>query len=48
VKDIRVSDFAFAALRSDGSVVTWGDKNNGGDSSTVVNKINSGVVGFYN
>ncbi len=48
VKDIRVSDFAFAALRSDGSVVTWGDKNNGGDSSTVANKINSGVVGFYN
>ena len=27
--------FAFAALKSDGSVVTWGDGSNGGNSSAV-------------
>lgn len=32
---------AFAALRSDGSVVTWGDSSVGGDSSAVTSKLNS-------
>jgi hypothetical protein len=35
VTQIFSSDYAFAALRSDGSVVTWGNFNYGGDSSGV-------------
>ncbi len=31
---------AFAALRADGSVVTWGDSQHGGDSSVVSSKLN--------
>ena len=38
---------AFAALKSDGSVVTWGDPLYGGDSSTVSNQLSSGVVQLY-
>jgi hypothetical protein len=34
---------AFAALRADGSVVTWGDPNSGGDSSLVSGQLN-GVI----
>ena len=30
---------AFAALKSDGSVVTWGDTNHGGDSSSVATNL---------
>ncbi|CAE7200175.1 SAP2 [Symbiodinium natans] len=30
---------AFAAIRSDGSVVTWGDKHGGGDSSAVQSQL---------
>lgn len=38
---------AFAALRADGSVITWGDKNAAGsDSVAVMKKLNSGVVSF--
>ena len=37
VKQIYASARAFAAVRSDGSVVTWGDPENGGDSSAVAN-----------
>ena len=33
--EIQFTDRAFAALRSDGSVVTWGDPEFGGDSSAV-------------
>jgi hypothetical protein len=33
VKAIYSNDSAFAALRADGSVVTWGNGSNGGDSS---------------
>ena len=29
------------ALKDDGSVVTWGDANNGGDSSTVASELNN-------
>jgi alpha-tubulin suppressor-like RCC1 family protein len=35
---------AFAALKSDGSVVTWGSANSGGDSSDVAAGLTSGVV----
>ena len=45
---------AFAALKADGSVVTWGslidseDSSYGGDSSAVASQLSSGVVGFAN
>ncbi|MEN9757019.1 MAG: hypothetical protein RL755_1206 [Pseudomonadota bacterium] len=39
---------AFAALRVDGSVVTWGASNVGGDSSSVASQINTNVLGFAN
>ena len=39
---------SFAALRADGCVVTWGDKNYGGDSSAVATKLTSGVEVFAN
>ncbi|NTW99233.1 MAG: DUF4347 domain-containing protein, partial [Geobacteraceae bacterium] len=35
--------FAFAALRDDGSVVTWGDSRYGGDSSAVASMLNGTV-----
>jgi hypothetical protein len=37
---------AFAALKSDGSVVTWGYSRGGGDSSSVSSRLSSGVVSF--
>ena len=36
----------FAALKSDGSVVTWGYSSNGGNSSGVASQLASGVVSF--
>ena len=35
------NDGAFAAIRSDGSVVTWGDPLGGGDSSAVQDKLHN-------
>ncbi|MBX9255285.1 DUF4114 domain-containing protein [Desmonostoc muscorum CCALA 125] len=35
---------AFAALKADGSVVTWGYSNYGGDSSAVSSQLTSGVI----
>ncbi|CAJ1457979.1 unnamed protein product, partial [Effrenium voratum] len=35
VVDVQGTAYAFAALRADGQVVTWGDANFGGDSSEV-------------
>ena len=34
---------AFAAVKSDGSVVTWGDRDYGADSSGVAGQLSSGV-----
>ena len=34
---------AFAALKADGSVITWGSAESGGDSSTVRDALSSGV-----
>ncbi|WP_413413316.1 Ig-like domain-containing protein [Prochlorococcus sp. MIT 0701] len=34
---------AFAAVKNDGSVVTWGDSDDGGDSSSVAADLSSGV-----
>lgn len=41
------NDFAFAALKRDGSVVTWGDALNGGDSRAVAVRLASGVSQIY-
>ena len=30
---------AFAAVKEDGSVITWGNKKNGGDSSSVAGQL---------
>ncbi len=38
------TSFAFAALKSNGSVVTWGDSLTGGDSSSVASSLTSGVI----
>ena len=38
---------AFAALKSDSSVVTWGDSERGGDSSAVGHKISSDVTEIF-
>jgi len=38
---------AFAALKTNGSVVTWGDPYAGGDTSIVSNDLTSGVVSIY-
>ena len=34
---------AFAALKSDGSLVTWGSTDHGGDSDGVSDKLQAGV-----
>jgi len=47
VRKIFSTDGAFAALKADGSVVTWGDPNGGGDTKGVAG-LGSGVVGFAN
>lgn len=39
--------YAFAALKNDGSVVTWGEPYSGGDSSSVANRLDSGVSALY-
>ncbi|MEE6160542.1 Calx-beta domain-containing protein [Cylindrospermopsis raciborskii DSH] len=46
VTQIFSNDSAFAALKSDGSVVTWGYSFYGGDSSSVSSQLTSGVVSF--
>ena len=46
VRDVFTSDAAFAALKNDGSVVTWGPASGGGDSSAVATQLRSGVVSF--
>ncbi|OPH09315.1 Calx-beta domain-containing protein [Cylindrospermopsis raciborskii] len=38
---------AFAALKSDGSVVTWGFSDRGGDSSSVASQLTSGVTQIF-
>ena len=39
--------FAFAALKSDGSVVTWGASESGGNSSSVSSRLTSGVTQIF-
>jgi alpha-tubulin suppressor-like RCC1 family protein len=38
---------AFAALKADGSVVTWGDADSGGNSSAVASQLSSGVSQIF-
>ena len=38
---------AIAVLKSDGSVVTWGDSSGGGDSTTVASKLSSKVIQIF-
>ncbi len=44
VVNIFSTNTAAAALKSDGSVVTWGEKIYGGDSSSVISQISSDVI----
>jgi predicted CoA-binding protein len=43
VVQVFSSAYAFAALRADGSVVTWGEPNYGGDSSSVADKLDGKI-----
>lgn len=38
--------YAFAALKDDGSIVSWGDPSRGGDSSQALAGIKEKVIGF--
>ena len=38
---------SFAALKSDGSVITWGDSSSGGNSSTVATLLGTNVVQIF-
>jgi hypothetical protein len=44
---IYTTNTAFALLTSNGSVVTWGNTSNGGNSSSVSDSLTSGVVAIY-
>eukprot|EP00971_Amphidinium_carterae_P061376 1215420-Amphidinium_carterae.2 len=39
----KATGYAFAALKSTGMVVTWGDANRGGDSSQVKERLQDNV-----
>ncbi|WP_206537828.1 hypothetical protein, partial [Prochlorococcus sp. MIT 0702] len=43
VNQIFSAEKAFAALKDDGSVVSWGSSHSGGDSSSVAADLSSGV-----
>ena len=47
VVEVFSTNSAFAALKADGSVVTWGDSWYGGDSSAVSSDLASGVVEVF-
>ncbi|MFN9912665.1 MAG: hypothetical protein ACK53L_08775, partial [Pirellulaceae bacterium] len=47
VSQIFSTNSSFAALKADGSVVTWGDPNYGGDSSAVARLLSSGVAQIF-
>jgi alpha-tubulin suppressor-like RCC1 family protein len=44
VSNVFSTLFSFAALKKDGSVVTWGRADQGGDSSNVASQLRSGVT----
>ena len=41
------NNLAFAAIKEDGSVVTWGNGNSGGNSSGVADQLSSNVKGVF-
>ena len=43
VRHVDFSGFAFAAVKEDGSIVTWGNATRGGDSDGVGSQLTSGV-----
>ena len=43
VQQIQASFSAFAAIRGDGSVVTWGDAASGGDSCAVLDQLQNSI-----
>ncbi|MGI3213183.1 hypothetical protein ACROSR_19030 [Roseovarius tibetensis] len=45
--DVFSTGTAFAALKADGSVVTWGDSTRGGDSSPVADQLSGGVTDMF-
>ena len=47
VKAISSTETAFAALKQDGSVVTWGNSDYGGDSSVVASELERDVQAVY-
>jgi Ca2+-binding RTX toxin-like protein len=47
VTQIFANDGAFAALKSDGSVVTWGDATFGGNSSNMASQLSNGVTQIF-
>lgn len=47
VVDIFSTEKVFAAIKSDGSVITWGEPDGGGDSSDVSSKLRSGVIKIF-
>ena len=47
IKEIFSTDGAFAALKEDGSVVTWGHSDHGEDSDSVASDLASGVVNIF-
>jgi len=47
IASVYSNRFAFAAVKANGCVVTWGDKMLGGDSSTVSDQLSEGVDSVY-
>ncbi len=47
VVEVSTTFNAFAALKLDGSVVTWGESDRGGDSTSVSSSLSSGVVEIF-
>ncbi|CAE8712654.1 unnamed protein product [Polarella glacialis] len=47
VQEEKTIQNAFAAVKSDGSVITWGDPDSGGDSSDVEHRFQEGVVQVF-
>jgi alpha-tubulin suppressor-like RCC1 family protein len=47
VQQIFSNELAFAALKNDGSVFTWGDPESGGNSSGVASQLRSGVQQIF-
>ena len=47
VVEVFTNDGALAALKSDGSVVTWGSASSGGDSSAVASALSDSVVEIF-